>query len=201
MEAAMRQWQKRPAVSSKEPVETDAIIASLQKSSVSVEVVTQQLAEVMTNINSGRGTLGRLIQDSTIAENINQTIANFKISSESLDKTIKLTEENVVAFMESLQKTAAKTEIASNQLGEIMIDINSGHGTLGMLIRDSTTSLNISETILNLKESSQGLNENMEALKENFFFRRYFRRQAKEAEKLKKGKRKKKKMQPKSELK
>lgn len=173
-------------LSSKEPVETDAIIASLQKSTVSVEVVTKQLAEVMTDINSGKGTLGRLIQDSTIAENINQTIANFKKSSEGLDETIKLTKENVFAFMESLQKTAAKTEVASNQLGEIMTAINSGEGTLGMLIRDTTTASNIAETIFNLKESSVGLNENMEALKENFFFRGYFRRQAKEEAKLKK---------------
>jgi len=173
-------------LSSKEPVETDAIIASLQKSTVSVEIITKQLAEVMTDINSGKGTLGRLIQDSAIAENINQTIANFKKSSEGLDETIELTKDNVFAFMESLQKTAAKTEVASNQLGEIMIDINSGKGTLGMLISDTTTASNIAETIFNLKESAEGLNENMEALKENFFFRGYFRRQAKEEAKLKK---------------
>jgi len=173
-------------LSSKEPVETDAIIASFQKSTVSVEIITQQLAEIMKNINSGQGTLGRLIQDSTIAENINQTIANFKKSSEGLDETIELTKDNVFAFMESLKKTAAKTEVASNQLGEIMIDINSGKGTLGMLIRDTTTASNISETIFNLKESAEGLNENMEALKENFFFRGYYRRKAKEEAKLKK---------------
>ncbi len=63
--------------------------------------------------------------------------------------------------------------------------VNSGQGPLGMLIQDTTTSSNINKTILNLKESSQGLNENMEALKHNFFFRGYFRRQAKEEEKLK----------------
>ncbi len=173
-------------LTSKDPVETDAIIASLQKSSVNAEVIMQQLAEIMTNINSGQGTMGRLIQDSAIAENINLTIENFKNSSEGFDATIKLTKQNVFAFMESLQKTVAKTEVASNQLGEIMTKINSGQGTLGMLIQDSTTSEHLTETIVNLKESSQGLNENMEALKHNFFFRGYFRRQAKEEEKLKK---------------
>ncbi len=173
-------------LSSKEPVETDAIISSLQKSSVNAEIIMQQLAEIMTNVNSGQGTLGRLIQDSTIAENINQTIENFKNSSEGFDETIELTKENVFAFMESLQKTAAKTEVASNQLGEIMVKINSGQGTLGMLIQDSTTSEHLTETIINLKESSQGLNENMEALKHNFLFRGYFRRRAKAEEKLKK---------------
>ncbi|MDY0281220.1 MAG: MlaD family protein [Salinivirgaceae bacterium] len=170
---------------SKEPVETDAIIASLQTSATNAEVITKQLAEVMTNINSGRGTLGRLIQDSTIAENIEQAINNLKKSSEGIDETIDLTKENVFAFMTSLQKTVSKTEVASNQLGEIMVKINSGEGTLGMLIQDSTIAAHLLETIIYLKESSEGLNENMEALKHNFLFRGYFRRKEKADKKLK----------------
>ena len=168
---------------SKEPVETDNIMKSIKTSAESAEVIMLQLTEIMMNINSGQGTLGRLIQDSTIAENINQTIENFKKSSEGLDQTIEVTKENLFAFMESLQKTAAKTEVASYQLGEIMMKINNGEGAIGMLIRDTTIVNNIDETIINLKESSIGLNENMEALKYNFFFRGYYRRQAKEEEK------------------
>ncbi len=168
---------------SKEPVETDEIMKSLKTTAESAEIITLQLAEIMMNINSGKGTLGRLIQDSTIAENINQTIGNFKKSSEGLDETIEITKENVFAFMESLKKTAAKTEVASNQLGEIMTKINNGEGAIGMLLKDTSIVNNIDETIFNLKESSIGLNENMEALKYNFFFRGYYRKQAKKAEK------------------
>jgi phospholipid/cholesterol/gamma-HCH transport system substrate-binding protein len=165
---------------SKEPVETDDIIVSLHATSLSAEVVTLQLAEIMTNINSGQGTLGRLIQDTTVAENINQIIGNFKTSSEGLDETIEVTKENVFAFMKSLQKTVAKTEVASNELGEIMTKINSGEGTLGRLIVDTTLATNLDVTVINLKESSVGLNENMEALKHNFLFRGYFKKKAKE---------------------
>jgi phospholipid/cholesterol/gamma-HCH transport system substrate-binding protein len=164
---------------SKEPVETDAIMITLQSTAVNAEVITQQLAEIMMNINSGQGMLGRLIQDSTIAENVNLTIENFKKSSEGLDETIEVTKENVFAFMQGLQATVAKTEVASDQLGEIMMKINNGEGALGMLIKDTTIVNNIDETIINLKESSKGLNENMEALKHNFLFRGYFRRKAK----------------------
>jgi phospholipid/cholesterol/gamma-HCH transport system substrate-binding protein len=171
-------------VMSKEPIETDDIMKSLKTTAESAEVITLQLAEIMMNINNGQGMLGRLIQDSTIAENVNLTIENFRKSSEGLDETIELTKENVFAFMVSLQKTAAKTEVASNQLGEIMVKINNGEGAIGMLIRDTTIVKNIDETIINLKESSKGLNENMEALKHNFLFRGYYRRLAKEAEKL-----------------
>jgi phospholipid/cholesterol/gamma-HCH transport system substrate-binding protein len=172
-------------IKSKEPVETDAIMKSLQSTAINAEVITLQLAEMMININSGKGTLGRLIQDSTIAENINQTIGNFKKSSEGLDQTIAVTKENVFEFMEKLQKTASKTEVASHQLGEIMTKINSGEGTLGMLIQDTTMAGNFNQTLFNLKQSSRGLDENMEALKQNFFFRRYFKRKAIELEKKK----------------
>ncbi len=171
-------------LASKEPIETDVIISSLQTSSSNVEVITKQLAEIMTDINSGKGTLGRIIQDTTIAESITQIIENFEKSSVGLEATIKVTEENISEFMGSLQKTAAKTELASNELRKIMTQINSGEGTLGMLIRDSTTANTLTETLTNLKESSQGLNENMEALKHNFLFRGYFRRKAKAEAKL-----------------
>jgi phospholipid/cholesterol/gamma-HCH transport system substrate-binding protein len=177
-DAAMAKYGQK--ILSKEPVETDDIIVSLQATSLSAEVITLQLAEIMTNINNGQGTLGRLIQDTTVAENINQIIGNFKTSSEGLDETIEVTKENVFAFMKSLQKTVAKTEVASNELGEIMTKINSGEGAIGMLLKDTAIVNNIDETIVNLKESSVGLNENMEALKHNFLFRGYFKKKAKE---------------------
>ena len=167
-------------ISSKEPVETDDIIVSLQASALSAEVITLELAEIMTDINNGQGTLGRLIQDSAVVVNINEILGNFKTSSEGLDETIEVTKENVFAFMKSLQKTVAKTEVASNELGEIMTKINSGEGAIGMLLKDTTIVNNIDETIVNLKESSVGLNENMEALKHNFLFRGYFKKKAKE---------------------
>jgi phospholipid/cholesterol/gamma-HCH transport system substrate-binding protein len=169
---------------SKEPIETDEIIKSLKTTVESADVITMQLAEIMMNINNGQGMLGRLIKDSIIAENVNLTIENFKKSSEGLDETIEITKDNLFAFMESLKKTAAKTEVASNELGEIMTKINSGEGAVGMLLKDTSIVNNIDETIVNLKESSIGLNENMEALKHNFLFRGYYRRKAKEEEKI-----------------
>jgi len=165
-------------LASKEPVETDAIIASLEVTAGHVEVITKQLAEIMTSINQGEGTLGLLLQDTTTANNVDQTIANFKKSSEGLDETIEITKDNVFAFMVSLKETAAKTEVASQQLGEIMTRINSGEGALGMLIQDTLIAVNLNQTITNLESSSKGLDENMEALKHSFLFRRYFRKKA-----------------------
>ena len=89
------------------------------------------------------------------------------------------------AIMASLQVTADNAAIISGQLAEIMIHINSGNGTLGRLIKDSTIAENLNQTVNNLKKSSKGLNENMNAAKENFLFRGYYKRKEKAAEKIK----------------
>lgn len=89
-----------------EPVETDAIMASIQVTAYNVEVITEQLAEVMYKINGGQGTLGRLIQDTAIAENLNQTIMNLKTSSKGLDENMKAVKHNV--FFRGYFKKKAK---------------------------------------------------------------------------------------------
>ena len=89
------------------------------------------------------------------------------------------------AIMASLQVTAVNAALVSSQLAEILVKVNSGSGTLGRFIQDSSIAENINQTILNLKKSSKGLDENMDAAKENFLFRGYYKRKEKEAEKIK----------------
>ena len=89
------------------------------------------------------------------------------------------------AIMASLQVTADNAAIVSFQLAAIMTKVNSGSGTLGRFIQDTTIAENINQTIVNLKKSSQGLDENMNAAKENFLFRGYYKRKVRAAEKIK----------------
>lgn len=96
-------------LASTEPVETDAIMASLEVSAANAEVITYQLAEIMTKINGGNGTLGRLIQDSTIAENLNQTIENLKTSSKGLDENMKAAKHSIL-FKGYFKKKAKAAE-------------------------------------------------------------------------------------------
>ena len=93
-----------------EPVEMDAIMQSLSVTAVNAEVITDQLAEIMVNINQGEGTLGRLIQDTTIAENINKTIINLKSTSKGLDQNMEAAKSNFLlrGFFKKKEREAAK---------------------------------------------------------------------------------------------
>jgi len=106
---------------SSEPVETDAIMAGLRVTVGNAEVITQQLAEIMTKINSGRGTLGRLIQDKTLAENLNKTVLNLKKSSKSLDENMTAAKHNFFLkgyFNKKAKKDAKKKEDAKKAAEE-----------------------------------------------------------------------------------
>jgi phospholipid/cholesterol/gamma-HCH transport system substrate-binding protein len=98
---------------STEPVETDAIMKSLRVTAGNAEVVTQQLAQIMIKINTGDGTLGRLIQDKTIANNLDQTIVNLKKSSKGLDENMTAVKHNFFLrgyFERKAKKAADKKE-------------------------------------------------------------------------------------------
>ena len=96
-------------INSKEPVETDAIMTSLMVTATNAEIISGQLAQIMTKVNNGNGTLGRLVQDSTIAENINQTIVNLKKSSKGLDENMNAAKDNFL-FKGYFKKKAKEKE-------------------------------------------------------------------------------------------
>lgn len=110
----------RDYLTSLEPVETDAIMKSLSVTAVNAEIITDQLAEIMVNINQGEGTLGRLIQDTTIAENINKTIINLKSSSKGLDQNMEAAKNNFLlrGFFKKKEKEAEKKKAEEQKLKE-----------------------------------------------------------------------------------
>ena len=99
-----------------EPVETDAIMSRLKVTAENAEVITQELAEIMTKINGGDGTLGRLIQDTTIARNIDQTIINLKKSSKGLDENMEAAKHNFLlkGFFNKKARAAEKKAAEEN---------------------------------------------------------------------------------------
>jgi phospholipid/cholesterol/gamma-HCH transport system substrate-binding protein len=57
--------------------------------------------------------------------------------------------------------------------------IQSGKGTVSLLLKDTIIASDLQATIKHLQQSSQLLEENLKALQHNIFFRGYFRKQNK----------------------
>jgi phospholipid/cholesterol/gamma-HCH transport system substrate-binding protein len=115
-------------ISSKEPTEMDAIMASLRVTAYNAEIISEELANVMMKVNSGQGTIGRLIQDTMIAENLSKTMVNIKNSSNGLNQNMEAAKHNFLlkgyfnkkakaeqATKDSIAKVKAKEQKATDK--------------------------------------------------------------------------------------
>lgn len=95
---------------SNEPVETDAIMGSLNLASFNAAIVSEQLAEILIKVNHGNGTFGQLIQDSTFARNLEQAIINLGNSSRDLNENMEAAKHNFFLknFFDKQKKEAKK---------------------------------------------------------------------------------------------
>lgn len=103
------------AIASSEPTETDAIIASLSVTADNAAVATGEISQMLENINKGKGTLGRLIRDTTMAENIDKTIVNLKTSTKKLDQNMEAAKHNFLLRGYFKKQEKAKKEKAEKE--------------------------------------------------------------------------------------
>ncbi|MCE3226379.1 MAG: hypothetical protein K0S32_930 [Bacteroidetes bacterium] len=79
-----------------EPLDADAIIANLKATGENANIISGELAEILHKVNKGNGTIARLLHDTTIADNLGQTITNLKKSSKGLDENMEAAKHNVL---------------------------------------------------------------------------------------------------------
>ena len=113
------------------------------------------LNKILDDINNGKGTLGTLISDDIAAENLQNSLLNIKVISDSL------------ASM-------------SHQLVSFSRNIDSGAKIINSTVSDSLFLYNLSTTMKHLSSSSVKLDENLEALQHSFLFKAYFKKLEKE---------------------
>ena len=99
-------------ISSVEPIETDEIMKSLKTTADNAALASDDIVGIVAKINNGEGTLGRLIQDKTMANNIDQTIVNLKTSSKKLDENMEAAKHNFLlkGYFKKKEKAAAKAK-------------------------------------------------------------------------------------------
>jgi len=95
-----------------EPIETDAIMRSLKVTADNAALASNDIVGIVDKINNGEGTLGRLIKDEKMANNIDQTVSNLKSSTKSLNENMEAAKHNFLlrGYFKKKEKEAAKAK-------------------------------------------------------------------------------------------
>jgi phospholipid/cholesterol/gamma-HCH transport system substrate-binding protein len=187
---------------SEKSVSTDDMLSILQSSNKNLLEITGDFKIFARNLANGEGSLGRLINDASLVDDLQSTIKNIKITSLKSEEALS----NIVAFtsrlnnqdglvnelisdtviFKTLKETVAQLKVAATTASAFMdtmqkagADLQQKNKPIGMLLEDEEVAKNLKEIISNLKKSSQKLDEDLEAMQHNFLLRGYFEKKEK----------------------
>lgn len=187
-------------------IATDDMLSTLSITNQNASLLTADLLEITSQILEGKGTLGMLVNDPQVAQDLKESITQIKKTSLAARETL----EEIKTFSSTLQTrgsmayTLLSDTLSGTQLKNILrdVEVSSGNlvvttskleqtiaqfenekGTYNYLVKDTLLPKNIEATIRDIKRSSSLLNDNMEALQHNFLLRGYFKKQERKARK------------------
>lgn len=187
---------------SEKGISTEEMILTLQSNNKNLLQITDDFKKIAGKIANGEGTIGGLVNDNTIINDLRHTIKNLKTASAKSEEVIKdiqlfttqlnnkeglindlITDTTVftkiMKTVSQIEETAAAASSFADNIKAASNRLNDPEKPVGMLLQDDKTANDLKEIINNLKTSSKKLDEDLEAIQHNFLFRGYFRKKAK----------------------
>jgi phospholipid/cholesterol/gamma-HCH transport system substrate-binding protein len=173
---------------SREPFRFSAIVEDAQGMIANTRRATDEFTKILSSINRGRGTLGKLITDEDVYEALKRATAQ---ADSSLRKTaeefsniprfISGVSENLYGVTLNLSKMIADVDSTVASARGIIDKVNRGEGTLGALVVERGMYDSLLVIVQNIRvmaeaarSGAERFDEDMEALKHNWFFKGYF---------------------------
>lgn len=187
-------------------IATQDMLSTLNVTNENAALLTADLLKVTQSLTKGKGILGRLLNDSIMASDLQQTIANLKYASNKANTTLVELNDMVtrIDFEEStagvlltdtisagkmkniidnLETSSFEIEQMTTNLNTVIGGLNNKDGLVHYVSKDTTLVYQLERTMKNIEQGTERFNENMEALKHNFLTRGYFRKQEKDQKK------------------
>jgi phospholipid/cholesterol/gamma-HCH transport system substrate-binding protein len=185
----------------------DDILSTLSVSSENAAILTSDILKITDGLLKGKGTLGVLLNDTVMANDLKQSVRNLKIASRratvsineinDVVKSIKNNDDSVLGVLlrdsisgQKLKEVVSNLETSSKEIdnvlknmNKVVDDINSSEGALNYVVKDTSLVNSLKSTMKNINEGTDKFNQNMEALKHNFLTRGYFRKLEREEKK------------------
>lgn len=189
---------------------TDELMNTLSKNNDNLLAITGNLKTITSQIADGKGTIGKLLTDETLSNQINQIAASLNRSAANIELlskaaatyTAKLNQPGSLAndlvtdtiVFNNLRAVTHQLKILTDSSQLVINNLNAAGSTLknglqnketplGYLLNDKNASEKIKITLTNLQSASKKLDEDLEALQHNFLLRGFFKKKAKLEEK------------------
>jgi len=189
-------------------IRTEDVLKTLSITNENAALLTADLLKITKEISMGKGSVGVLLNDTIMANDLKQTMrylkATTKGTSESVvninnlitslnkkDNVVGVLNDTAVAkqvksVVRNLDQSSQEINKVVTNLNSTILNIKNGKGAINYLSNDPKLVRKIDSTMTNLNKATILLNEDLEAMKHSFLLRGYFKKQEKEKAKMKK---------------
>lgn len=194
--------QDGDALQAEKLLSTDDIMKTLQVNNTNLVAITGDIRKITRMMADGKGTVGALIADSTLAlklraivQNLQNTTANTNLMATQLDQFgAKLNSKGTLAdklltdtstyrqlkiAINNFQQTSASASTFINNLNTASSKLNGTNSAIGVLLNDPKGAVQVQTSLNNLQQSSIKLNDDLEAVQHNFLLKGFFKKKAK----------------------
>jgi len=164
-----------------EPFNIGSIIKQAQTSIDNVNTLTKDLKTIFESVIAGKGTIGKLITDESMYDNLNSATRYVDTTLREAAIQLRVISDSYTGIIGSIDNVVNGADSIITMVGTIMSRIREGEGTIWALftkndLHDSLLRA-VGSAVETLELAQLGVGrfaENMEALKHNFLFKGYF---------------------------
>jgi phospholipid/cholesterol/gamma-HCH transport system substrate-binding protein len=113
-------------------------IENLRVAGPQLKEAAESVNSIAKKIESGEGTIGKLVQDDSLYNDMKELSSNLKEASATVTRVVGANEENIRETMASLREATPKLEASMERIDRLTEKIENGEGTLGKLVQDDT---------------------------------------------------------------
>jgi phospholipid/cholesterol/gamma-HCH transport system substrate-binding protein len=184
---------------------TDDMLKTLQQNNQNLLSITTDFKLLSHKILQGKGTVGTLLADSLMGEQLKKSMSNLQAATTSAARlavqlnafsnkmntkngfanellTDTATFNHIRASVAQLQAAAANASTLTDNLNKASSKLNGTDNAIGVLLNDPKGATQVRTTMTNLQQSSVKLNEDLEAVQHNFFLKGFFKKKEKAKE-------------------
>jgi len=178
---------------------TEDMMNTFQENNKNFLVISNNLKNMSIKLANGEGTIGKLMSDESLYNNISATTASLQKASDNARQmmatlsgfTSKLNDKGTLAnqlvtdtlVFNSIKRSVVQMQHIADTANLLVSNLKNASSNpkspVGILLHDEQAGANIKSAIVNLESSSKKLDEDLEAIQSNFLLRRYFKKKAK----------------------
>lgn len=197
--------QNGDVLQSEKVLSTDDIMKTLQQNNQNILAITNDLKKVTRLMAQGKGMVGMLMSDTTLALRFSSIVRNLDNTTRSTNAmarqlslfgsklnskgtladnllTDTTTYKKLRASVDNLQKSTASASTFIDNLDKASSKLNGTSSVIGVLLNDPQKAAQMKSTLDYLHQSTVKLNEDLEAAQHNFFLKGFFKKRQKAIE-------------------